>query len=109
MARRIRAETAVAIAGVRGVQAAKLRADLLKLQGSDTDVYDFSAERGRVKSLLAAVEAGEAVYLRSTELASELLAVAGLRSRFDRSCRCFQLVGEQLIPADGTVTPVTSI
>lgn len=98
MAKRIRPETAIRVAGVRGVQAAKFRADLEKLP-THTDVYDFGLQRAVLEEKIAALQAGAVVHLQGYELAGELLSVSGLRSRFDLSGpRCFRIVNDELMP-----------
>lgn len=99
MARRMRPETAVAVHGIRGLQAACFRARLDRLIGADSVVYDFSAERDQLARRIAALEVGEAVSLQAWELAGELVAVAGLKSRFDQSGpKCFRIEGDALMP-----------
>ena len=100
MARRMRPETAVAVKGARALQAAAFRARLERLPVS-TDVYDFSHERDDLEHRIAQLDAGRAVYIQAWELAAELVASAGLRSRWDRSGpRCFRIEGDELIPED---------
>ena len=42
-----------------------------------------------------------AAHLQAWELADELVAVAGLRSRFDQSGpKCFRIDGDELVPED---------
>lgn len=100
MARRIRPETAVQVVGVRGVQAAKFRADLEKLP-TVTDIYDFGPQRALLEKRIAVLVAGEDVDVQAGELADELVAVVGLKSRFDMSGpRCFRTTGDSLEPVD---------
>lgn len=103
MARRIRPETAIQVVGVRGVQAAKFRADLEKLP-TVTDIYDFGPQRALLEKRIAALVAGEDVELQASELADELLSVAGLRSRFDRGSgvRIFRIEDDRLVPVHVT-------
>lgn len=113
MARRIKPETALAIAGVRGLQVAQFRRRLDKLPAEPNDVYDFSRERDNLDRRIAGLEAGEDVSVAAWELAAELLPTAGLTSRRDRSGpKCFRFVGDALMPeeyervSDGTIVPV---
>ena len=100
MARLMRAAAAVAVVGVRGLQIAKFRSRLDRLPLA-TDVYDFSAERDRLRSRIAQLEAGEDVLLQAWELARELLPAVGLKSGSDRSGpKCFRIVGDELMPED---------
>ncbi len=100
MARKLKPETAVAVVGVRALQAAKFRSQLEKLPVS-SEVYDFSRERNLLLERIAQLEAGGDVYVRASELAPELLPAVGLRSGFDRSGpRCFRIVGDKLVPED---------
>lgn len=79
------------------MQAAKFRADLEKLP-TVTDVYDFGPQRALLEKKIAALVAGEDVELRAGELADELLSVAGLRSRFDRSgVTSFRITRDRLV------------
>jgi hypothetical protein len=98
MARKLRAETAVQMIGVRALQVARFRSRLDRLPTS-SDVYDFSAERDQLRQRIAALEAGEDVQLQTWELADELLPMVGLRSRFDRSApRVFRIAGDSVVP-----------
>ncbi len=107
MARRIRAETALKISGVRKLQAKKLRAEAAKLPTS-IEVYDFRRQRDYLLGKIEALEAGEDVRLQGFELADELLEVAGLRNRFDRFApRLWRITGDELVPDDQSFVPVS--
>lgn len=94
-------DAAVSVSGMRGFQAAKFRAQLEKLPAAATDVYDFHGHRMMLERRLADLEAGRVVHLQRHELADELLAVAGLRSRWDQSgSKCWRIEGDQLVPED---------
>ena len=100
MARRMRAETAVAVVGIRALQLAAFQRRLDGLPES-SEVYNFGAERDQLEQRIAQLEAGEAVHLQAWELASELVVVAGLKSRFDQSApKCWRIAGDELIPED---------
>jgi len=100
MARRLRPETAVAVAGIRALQVAHMREQLGKLPPS-SDLYDHSGQRAYLEARVAELQAGEPVHLQRWELAGELVAVAGLRSRWDRSGPGYFLIdGDQLAPTD---------
>jgi hypothetical protein len=104
VARRKQRPPAVAVEGIRGLQVAKFRSQLDRLPetfDAADDVYDHRPERRRVLARIAELEAGEVVHLQAWELAQELVPVAGLRSRWDRSGpKCFRIEGDQLIPED---------
>ena len=93
---------AVAVEGLRALQITKFRSRLERLpESSGGDWYDHGPERRRVLARIAELEAGEVVHLQNWELADELVVVAGLRSRWDRSgARCFRIEGDELIPED---------
>ena len=98
MARRIRPETAVQVVGVRGVQAAKFRADLEKLP-TVADIYDFGPQRVFLEQQITRLEDGADVHVQAAHLADELLPMAGLKSRFDRSgARCWRITGDGMVP-----------
>ena len=100
MARKLKPATAVAVVGVRALQAAKFRRQLDKLPVS-SEIYDFSRERDQLWERIAQLEAGEDVHVQASELARELLPAVGLKSGFDRSGpRCFRIVGDGLVPED---------
>ena len=107
MARRIRAETALKISGVRKLQVAKFRADIAKLPTS-TEIYDFSLQRDRLLGKIEALEAGKDVRLQGFQLADELLEVAGMRHRFDRFApKLWRITGDELVPDDQSFVPVS--
>ena len=100
MARRMKPETAVALVGVRALQAAKFRSRLDKLP-VETDVYDFRVERDHLLERIGQLEAGADVHVQAWELAAELLPVVGLKSRFESSGpKCFRITGDQIVPED---------
>jgi hypothetical protein len=101
VARRIKPETAVAIAGVRGLQVAEFRRRLDKLPAEPTDVYDFSRERDNLSERITGLEAGADVHVGAWELAAELLPTVGLKSKWERSGpKCFRIVGDEVMPED---------
>ena len=100
MARKMRAETAVQVIGVRALQSAAFQLRLDRLPAS-SDIYDFTGERDHLRQRIAALDAGEDVQLQAWELADEILPVVGLRSRFSHSGpKCFRIIGDQLVPED---------
>jgi hypothetical protein len=99
MARRMRAETAIAVRGVRALQVAALQSRLARLPESVPGVYDFRGERDQLRERIAALEASEDVQVQTWELAPELLPVVGVRSRFDQSGpRVFRISGDEVVP-----------
>jgi hypothetical protein len=104
VARRKQRPPAVAVEGIRGLQVAKFRARLDGLPetfDSANDVYDHRPERRQILARIEMLEAGEVVHVQAWELADELGAVAGLRSRWDRSGpKCFRIECDELVPED---------
>jgi hypothetical protein len=101
VARRKQRPLAVAVAGIRGLQIVKFRSRLERLPESFDGVYDHGPERRRILDRIGELEGGEVVHLQAWELADELVAVAGLRSRWDQSGpKCFRIAGDELIPEE---------
>lgn len=85
---------------MRGVQAAKFRADLEKLP-TVTDIYDYGPQRALLEQRIARLEGGADVHVQAGDLADSLVSLAGLKGRFDMSGpRCFRLAGDHLEPVD---------
>ncbi len=99
MARRRRPTAATVVAeGIRGFQAARFQA---RLDGLSPARPTFDRERARLQERICQLEAGAVVHVEAWELAEELVAVAGLRSRWDVAPRaCFRIEGDGLIAED---------
>jgi hypothetical protein len=98
----MRTETAVVVGGIWGLQIAKFLSRLERQPESSFDgSYGYGPERRRIMARIAELEAGEDVHVQAWELADELVAVVGLRSRWDQSGpKCLRISGDELIPED---------
>ncbi|MBU8824392.1 hypothetical protein [Mycolicibacterium goodii] len=91
MARR-KSEVAARRHGLRDRLVAATETALVRLQDADSVVYDFSAERARLRARLAALRAGEDVLFHRWGDG----AVGGFWP--DRTARLCRLVGDELRP-----------
>jgi hypothetical protein len=71
------------------------------LPADSSGIYDYSGHRSFLRQQIARLEAGEDVYVQAWELADELAAVAGLKSRRDQAGpKCFRITGDRLVPEE---------
>ena len=85
---------------MRALQSARFQDRLERLPRS-SDVWSFDGERTRLVERIAALEIGDDICLQAWELADELVAVVGLKPRFDQcGPRCFRITGDELVPEE---------
>jgi len=94
MARR-KADVVARRMGLRDRLVAATEDRLSRLQGADSVVYDFSAERARLRARVAALRAGEEVLFRRWG--------DGAGEFWPARARLCRLVGDELRPADDEI------